>query len=369
MADFWRYWINDLLIIWVALFAARRLLALSRRRQALADTKREGAAVGEEHLDEVVRLRLGGPSGEDGSTGAEHEAAEGPWARLGLLLVAAGLLREPLIASSRGFWSSYTSPYSFEMHRNVLGTAVWLLPAACFLVALRPVASLRQGLFARPEGRPQREALLALALAGGWLRLIEHWSNLRGTWSAMVRARRLGPVTSAAEFPQIVDLALLAMALILGQWAFYRTVTWIQHDFKRNVTLGRRRQAGWALGLLAWGAVADGFLGLTRPILAAVFYLPPIADRSPGISLDPWMMTLTLGLPPWAVLASLLLLVVAGSLTRPVLDQALLATPEPLPDPADVRLLKELAAIGLLTWLLRWSIPIGLAVVYWGRMG
>lgn len=356
---------TQILLVIVAVLLARRLLP--------RPIDEDGSDSSDPRLvdDELTRLDDGEPPFRGDAPADEERSAylpSGP-ERWILLLVLAGLIREPFVATLD--WRGRILRSTLDWSRPTPAASAWsllpYLPVLAFFLGLLLVGRLRPGYADIDRRRARLNALLALLLAGFWLPLVEQFLGLRELF-AMIMMRSGDPRRDpfGGQIITMTQLMLLLFALGIGAWACYRTATWLNHGYKRAFQVGWRRKAGWLLGIGMWAAVAQGVMALATPMLSAAWHFTPVALE---LTMRSDSIRVRQSDALWAVLVQLLgmaTLLILGAVARPVLDRTLARWAEPLPDPLDLRLIKELAAIGLVSWPVTWLTPLALWLA-WGR--
>jgi len=277
--------------------------------------------------------------------------------------VLAGLIREPFVATLD--WRDRILRGNLDWSRQTPDASAWsllpYLPVLAFFLGLLLVGRLRPGHADMDRSRARLNAILALVLAGFWLPLVELLLGLRELF-AMIMMRSGDPRRDpfGGQIITMTQLMLLLFALGIGAWACYRTATWLNHGYKRAFQVGWRRKAGWLLGIGMWAAVAQGVMALVYPLLSAAWRIEPVAF---GLLTRTESLYITQSDTMWTLLVQLLgmaTLLILGAVARPILDRTLARWAEPLPDPLDLRLIKELAAIGLVSSPVTWLTPLAL---------
>lgn len=359
---------TSLLLVIVAVALARHLLGYSFDSDGAGESGLHG-------VDHEPTLIDGGhpESMEDVAT---QETDKRPWAFLPsgrepwiLLLVLAGLIRVPFGATLD--WRDRLLGGNLNWSPEAPGPSAWsllpYLPVLAFFLGLLLVGKLRSSHADVDRRRARPNALLALVLAGFWLPLPGFLLELRDLVAVIMPGSGSHRYQSDIEAQTLAwtQFLLLLFALGIGAWACYRTATWLNHGYKTLFRVGWRRKAGWLLGVGMWAAVAQGVTVLLMPIMsAAVHMVPRVQDVMLQSGAD--RVSLLDGLwYVWVQLVGLVALIILGALARPILERTLARWAEPLPDPLDVRLIKELAAIGLIAW----PVTLLTGVALWLRYG
>lgn len=286
-----------------------------------------------------------------------------------LLLVLAGLIRVPFGATLD--WRDRVLGGNLNWSNEAPAASAWsllpYLPVLAFFLGLFLVGQLRSSHADVDRRRARPNALLALALAGFWLPLPGFLLELRDLVAVIMPGSGSHRYQSDIESQTLAwaQFLLLLFALGIGAWACYRTATWLNHGYKFLFRVGWRRKAGRLLGVGMWAAVVQGVTVLVTPIVSAAMQLMPrVQDlmlQSGAYRVSPfdglWFV--------WVQLVGLAALLILGALARPILDRTLARWADPLPDPLDVRLIKELAAIGLIAW----PVTFLTGVVLWLKYG